>query len=249
MASDTDQDVILMRKAASSVSVFIAIVGILANVVTLVAVRLAVKEPKARHKFMASLNIADSVIAVIATANSMIASHSTQECPTDIQSVILCLRNASYLLVLGTIALIAFDMYVAICKPLQYMAILTPRKTLTMIVILWILSITIGLGELCLIKVLMATSQKHKCDESIKITTVRYGRISRGVFCGLSSVIGIICYVLVLFEVKRMPEQVHPMACNRENQCKNSKKESKKALVTILLIVGTCAIFMGHFTF
>ena len=227
---------------ASSVNVLVATASIIINVVTLAASRLGIKDVKPRHKFMANLNIADILISVFSTANSIITVFSVKQCTTFADIMIFCSLHGCYLLVLGSLAILAYDMYIAVCKPLHYLSILTPRKTWILLTTLLICCIVVSSGNIFFSRILILKSQTDYCDESIIYAMQQYIRITIAIFCGSSSIVMMLCYGRVLYEVIKIPAAVHPSISN--NQGETAKGKGKRAFVTILLLTGTTVVFM-----
>ncbi|XP_007521765.1 olfactory receptor 4F15-like [Erinaceus europaeus] len=138
----------------------------------------------------------------------------------------------------------AFDRYVAICKPLHYLTVMSPRMCILILVVSWITGLIHSLAQLAFVVNLpfcgpsvldsfycdiprlikLACTDTHKLEF---VVTANSGFISLGAFCLL-----ILSYIFILITLQ-----------------KQSSGSSSKALSTLLAHVTVVVLFFGPLIF
>ncbi|XP_043842210.1 olfactory receptor 4F3/4F16/4F29-like [Dromiciops gliroides] len=138
----------------------------------------------------------------------------------------------------------AFDRYVAICKPLHYLTIMKPRMCICLLIIAWIIGLIHSLVQLAFVVNLpfcgpneldsffcdLPRFIKLACTETYRLqfmVTANSGFISLGSFCVL-----IISYIFILVTVQ-----------------KHSSGASSKALSTLAAHITVVVLFFGPLIF
>ena len=225
-------------RTTSGFNVVIGTAGVLSNIMALSAIHFAIKELTPKHVFLSSLSISDSLIAVVISLFSLLKPGMDEDCAPALM-IFGGMVSAMYFVVIGNLTLLAFDLYVAICKPLYYEMILTPRRTKGMIVAIWGIALVIGYSPLWGRGVFLGTLKTGFCSDPVISAAKRIWRISMCVFCGCSGLASLIFYAKVLREVLGIKERVEPNSAHLGSQQKH-----KKAIKTILLVTGTMLLFM-----
>ncbi|XP_051832961.1 olfactory receptor 4F3/4F16/4F29-like [Antechinus flavipes] len=138
----------------------------------------------------------------------------------------------------------AFDRYVAICKPLHYLTIMNPRMCIFLLIVAWIIGLIHSLVQLAFVVNLpfcgpneldsffcdLPRFIKLACTETYRLqfmVTANSGFISLGSFCVL-----IISYIFILVTVQ-----------------KRSSGASSKALSTLAAHITVVVLFFGPLIF
>ena len=225
-------------RTTSGFNVVIGTAGVLSNIMALSAIHFAIKDLTPKYIFLASLSVSDSLKAVVIVLFSLLKPGMDEECALAMM-ILGGLMSAIYIVVLGNLALLAFDLFVAICKPLYYGMILTQRRTKGMIIAIWVIALVLGLTQLWVRGIFLVTTKAGFCSALVISSAKRIWTIGICIFCGGFGLLCLIFYGKVLHEVLGIKRRIEPSSGHFSSHQKN-----KKAIKTILLVNGTMGLFM-----
>ncbi|XP_047216825.1 adenosine receptor A1-like isoform X2 [Girardinichthys multiradiatus] len=152
-ASSPEADVFLMADwgwiTYTVLEVFIAVACCLGNVLVVFAVAVGIQDclRKPTFCFLVSLAVADFLVGAVAVPLAVLldgwVSLTSHQC-LFLSCVVLVLTEASVLSLLA----IAIDRYLRLHMPFRYKVIVTPRRTLLVVSVCWILSCLLGFTPL-----------------------------------------------------------------------------------------------------
>ena len=226
-----------VQRITEIIDIVLGLVGVLLNLLALIAMRLGIKDLQPKHRFLITLNISDILVTLSFVVTRLLRLWRMDVCNvTDILHCFMFIGSAS---LASSLVYLGYDMFVAICKALRYEAIMTKRRTKIAILLLWSWSITIGVSFILCRVPDMAKTNKGFCDVDggmcLHFLIVYRGHI------GLCVLAINILYGRVLWEVWHMKRMVQP---SQDQSVQDNIRSAKKAITTILLIVGTQAIFL-----
>ncbi|XP_005415031.1 PREDICTED: olfactory receptor 4F3/4F16/4F29-like [Chinchilla lanigera] len=160
-----------------------------------------------------------------------------------------CITQVFFIHVIGGVEMVllivmAFDRYIAICKPLHYLTIMNPRMCILFLVAAWMIGLTHSLVQLAFVVNLpfcgpnvldsfycdLPRLIKLACTDTYQLelmVTANSGFISLGSFCIL-----IISYIIIILTVQ-----------------KHSSTGSSKALSTLSAHITVVVLFFGPLIF
>ena len=138
--------------AFSVLGIAIGIVGLIQNGIALAAIYVAVKDMQPVHRFLINLSINDillTILYVIEQAGKITFNDNNE---TSLRScagknLLQSAIHTTYISLFGALFCLALDLYLAICKPLHHMMLLTKQKTNSIIIFLWFTSILFGFSN------------------------------------------------------------------------------------------------------
>ena len=232
-----------LTEITNIIDIVLGLVGVLLNLLALIALRLGTNNLQPKHRFLIALNISDILMALSFTVIRFLRLGGMNVC--NVEEFLRCFLFIGFASLASSLVCLGCDLYVAICNALRYKAIMTKRRITIAIVILWAWSITIGVTFLLCRVLDMAKTNKPFCEASGAMCplflTVFLGH------CGLCALAFVILYGRVIWVVWHMAKMVQP---SQGQSVQDNTKSAKKAITTLLLIVCTLGIFLlpAYFT-
>ena len=220
-----------------SIDIVLGLVGVLLNILALIALRLGINDLQPKHRFLITLNISDILMALGIVIVRVLRLCSMNVC--NVIELLHCLMFIGFASLTSSLVYLGCDLFVAICKALRYEAIMTKRRITIAILVLWSWSIAIGVSFLLCRVPDMAKTNKGFCKARGGMC-LHFLAIFLG-HCGLCALAIVIFYGRVLWEVWHMAKMVQP---SQGQSAQDNTKSAKKAITTILLIVCTLGIFL-----
>ena len=234
-----DQDNI---RIARKVNVAFCSIAIVCNVLAMVAMRLGVKELRAKHRFVTSLNMADVLVALISLIQELIELNEITWC--DLGDAMFGLLFTGYLVMGSSLVCIALDLYIALCHPLRYDVIMTSKMVSILLVASWACSVLCGLSYLvCRAQVMVLRGQDFCKIQRIGMCNLYLGIF--GTYGSLCAASLTVFYLRVQWTVWRMSRSVQPLSTTEYSGQRSANTESTmKAFLTIWMVAFTMVIFL-----
>ena len=133
---------------------------------------------------------------------------------------------------------LVLDRFIAIVHPLKYITLMTHRRITQAIFLFWVLTVSYNVLESTLCIVLY---QNHTCPFTIWVTTI--------VFEILPCVILILCFVSVIFRVRRHDRSAHTLAkqLRFNHQMSFKTHHEKSAVIMMGLVIGVFLVCYGMY--
>ena len=239
--TDLDSGENLFSDPANVVIVILSIIGLVANVLTIIATANIPGRQTTHSKLIISLSIADICITVSVFLHVLVKVSSPLQQPDCIDVAnrgFLCfalLASLINLLVMG------IDHFVAVIRPLHYHLIMSPTRTNIMLVVIWIICALVG-GFL---EILVAAFQNENDSESF-CSQVKWGSFDAQlvVLClvVLQMFVLIYLYCHIFHKIKNSTYILQLNAQSLLRDSGNTHFHSRKAIITTIIIVGTFMI-------
>ena len=136
------------------------------------------------------------------------------------------------------LCVLVLDRFIAIVHPLKYITLMTRRRITQAIFLSWVLTVSYNVLESTLCIVLY---QNHTCPFTIWVTTI--------VFEILPCVILILCFVSVIFHVRRHDRSAHTLAkqLRFNHQVSFKTHREKSAVIMMGLVIGVFLVCYGMY--
>ena len=133
---------------------------------------------------------------------------------------------------------LVLDRFIAIVHPLKYITLMTRRRITQAIFLSWVLTVSYNVLESTLCIVLY---QNHTCPFTIWVTTI--------VFEILPCVILILCFVSVIFHVRRHDRSAHTLAkqLRFNHQVSFKTHREKSAVIMMGIVIGVFLVCYGMY--
>ena len=136
------------------------------------------------------------------------------------------------------LCVLVLDRFIAIVHPLKYITLMTRRRITQAIFLSWVLTVSYNVLQSTLCIVLY---QNHTCPFTIWVTTI--------VFEILPCVILILCFVSVIFHVRRHDRSAHTLAkqLRFNHQVSFKTHREKSAVIMMGLVIGVFLVCYGMY--
>ncbi|CAN0300661.1 unnamed protein product, partial [Lampetra planeri] len=194
------------------------VITVVANLLVFVAVLMCPELHKPMYLFLGNMALAD-IIGCTSSVPKQLQILLTGDTKILYES---CLVQMFYVHVFAnleslTLSLMAFDRYVAICHPLRYHTIVTAKKTLGVLVLIWVIATSACMTLALLVTRLNFSDDNRKiqgilCDH-MGVVVLAESDIKMVIFglCLLLYVITVVANLLVFVAVLMCPELHKPM--------------------------------------
>ena len=136
------------------------------------------------------------------------------------------------------LCVLVLDRFIAIVHPLKYITLMTRRRITQAIFLSWVLTVSYNVlkNTLCIV-----LYQNHTCPFTIWVTTI--------VFEILPCVILILCFVSVIFHVRRHDRSAHTLAkqLRFNHQVSFKTHHEKSAVIMMGLVIGVFLVCYGMY--
>ena len=190
------------------------------------------------NAFIVSLAVADFCVGLSVIPSMFFCSDIiTNTCHRSelwIMNIRLLFSSASAVNLCGLV----LDRFIAIVHPLKYITLMTRRRITQAIFLSWVLTVSYNVLESTLCIVLY---QNHTCPFTIWVTTI--------VFEILPCVILILCFVSVIFHVRRHDRSAHTLAkqLRFNHQVSFKTHREKSAVIMMGLVIGVFLVCYGMY--
>ena len=222
------------------IDIVLGIVGLFFNLFALLAMGLGFKHLLPKHHFLIALNISDIIVSLSRASERLLTFNGVRICI--LTGFTFSLNFVGFGLLSSSLLCLGCDLYIAICKPLRYEALMTKGRAKVAIATIWVWSVIIGVAFL----LCQVANRVGFCEDDERLCL--HFMVIFMSHCGICALAVIVIYGKVLWEVWRMSKLVQPF---QKQSVPNNAQSTKKAAVTILLILATLALFLlpAYFTF
>ena len=191
------------------------------------------------NAFIVSLAVADFCVG-LSVIPSLFACDVTNTChwPQHLRSWVNFIRWLFSYTSVVNLFLLVLDRFIAIVYPLKYITLMTRRRITQAIFLSWVLTVSYNVLESTLCIVLY---QNHTCPFTIWVRTI--------VFEILPCVIMILCFVSVIFHVRRHDRSAHTLAKQLcfNHQVSFKTHREKSAVIMMGLVIGVFLVCYGMY--
>ena len=191
------------------------------------------------NAFIVSLAVADFCVG-LSVIPSLFACDITNTCdwPEHYRSWVNIIRLLFSNTSVVNLCLLVLDRFIAIVYPLKYITLMTRRRITQVIFLFWVLTVSYNVlkNTLCIV-----LYQNKPCPFAIWVMTI--------VFEILPCVILILCFVSVIFHVRRHDRSAHTLAKQlRFNHQVSFKTPHERSAVTMMgLVIGVFLVCYGMY--
>ena len=213
--------------------------GVALNIAALASMYFGLRELRPFHRFLICLSISD-IAAPIMFVTATFLNH-LPECSGP-RLFLKCGNYISYLLLGGNIFLLALDLYLAICRPLHYQNIMTPRCCANLICLVIVLACLIGTIDIYARPISMLKTGEDFCGSNVSIIANRSSRYVVASYITLLAIGIITFYVKIIREIHK----IVPVQQNVEGQNVGQRRRPSnwKSIRTVLMVAGTMVLFL-----
>ena len=211
---------------------FIAIAGILSNILAIAALKVAIKELRPVHRFLINLSITDILLCSSTVGITGFYIWQCNDTMYIVNAICLFLFSTCMTGQAGSLLILALDHYFAIVYPLRYQCILNKKRCYSMIGILWIGVICFQIPYTVCSFSKPPSTYAYDFDNYCEVEGIVIAAYLVICFLGM-----LVIYVRVLLEIQGM-KSTNMSSTHRPGQ-------SKKAIKTTLLLLGTYFLCIG----
>ena len=229
----------IFSEPTNVVIIIVSFIGLLANLLTVMATAHIPGNQTTHSKLIISLSIADMCITLSVFLHVLVKAtfplHMTESCTEVANEGFL---NFALLATLINLLTMGIDHYVAIMKPLHYHLIMSHTRANIMVAAIWTISALGGFLDIIIGSFLDTDNTVNVCDKV-------YSDKFNAQIPTLSLVIGemiilVYLYCHIFHKVKSSTYQFQNKAqCVRRRRSENNNMHSRKAVITTIIIVGT----------
>jgi hypothetical protein len=220
------------RHPSNVIRLVLCTLSILLNSLSLIVVANIHGTYTTHLRLIMSLCISDTLVSLGVLANMIVEAHYYNVC---LERVLNAINNTAFVVSLLNLKCMALDHYLAIVRPIHYPIQMTSRRTICIIVILWVISFLVGFSEF-FVGLPYYEKFKHTKTFCQFIHSNKFPYAPAYVIF----VIIIVCFVLMTFIYSRILLEIQR---HRERATNNPDlRRNRKALVTTIIILGTFTI-------
>ena len=226
------------------VEIVSCIIAVLFNVLALIAMRIGVKELRAKHRFVISLNVAEMLVALTMLIMGLIELYKARLYGVD--DIVTGLMYVGISAMGGSIVCAGFDLYIALCYSLRYGELMTPKRVNILLFIAWLSSVLCGMSYfLCPLQRIVKLDTDFCNTKSGKCL----------LFVGIFGTYNTVCFAFLFFfhlkvtwSIRRMSKLIQPLntvaGSGRSGEQSANSESTKRAILTIWMVTLTMLLFL-----
>ena len=226
------------------VEMVFCIIAVLCNVLAITAMRIGVKELRAKHRFVISLNIAEMLIALTKLIMGLIQLYKTRLC--GVGDSLTGLLYVGISAMGSSLVCVGFDLYVALCYSLRYGELISPKRVNILLFIAWLSSVLCGVSYFLCPLQRMVVLETDFCTATSGMCRLYVGIFGTYMTLCLASLV--FFHLKVMWAIRRMSKLIQPFstvpALDRSGEQSANSKSTKRAILTIWMVTFTMFIFL-----